>query len=224
MNHAKPTVFVVDDDDAVRRALTRLIRSAGYRAEGFGSALEFRAYLECGPSANHNACLVLDVQLPDLNGLEFQRELRGAGMPLSIIFLTGHGDIPMSVSAMKAGATDFLVKPVSDTDLLNAIESALGSASQALASRIEIESIQNRIERLTPREREVLALVVEGRLNKQMACELGTAEKTIKVHRARVMKKMEAHSLAELVRVTDKAGIQLPPPHPPRSPESVTAA
>ncbi|KJK23035.1 LuxR family transcriptional regulator [Burkholderiaceae bacterium 16] len=224
MNHAKPTVFVVDDDDAVRRALTRLLRSAGYRAEGFGSALEFRAYLECGPPADYNACLVLDVQLPDLNGLEFQRELRGAGMPLSIIFLTGHGDIPMSVSAMKAGATDFLVKPVSDTDLLNAIESALGSASQALASRIEIESIQNRIERLTPREREVLALVVEGRLNKQMACELGTAEKTIKVHRARVMKKMEAHSLAELVRVTDKAGIQPPPPHLPQSPESVTAA
>ena len=223
MNHATPTVFVVDDDDAVRRALTRLIRSAGYRAEGFGSALECRAYLECGPPADYNACLVLDVQLPDLNGLEFQRELRGAGMPLSIIFLTGHGDIPMSVSAMKAGATDFLVKPVSDTNLLNAIESALGSASQALASRIEIESIQNRIERLTPREREVLALVVEGRLNKQMACELGTAEKTIKVHRARVMKKMEAHSLAELVRVADKAGIHLPSPHQPRSPASVAA-
>jgi PAS domain S-box-containing protein len=210
MNNAISTVFVVDDDDAVRRALTRLIRSAGYRAEGFASAREF---LECGPCADYNACLVLDVQLPDLNGLELQRTLSGAGRPLSIVFITGHGDIPMSVSAMKAGATDFLVKPVSDTDLLNAIETALGNASQALANRIEIESIHHRIQRLTPREREVLALVVEGRLNKQMACELGTAEKTIKVHRARVMKKMEAHSVAELVRVTDKAGIQHPPAH-----------
>ena len=204
MNNPTPTVYVVDDDDAVRRALMRLIRCAGYRAEGFGTAREF---LDSGSSAERNACLVLDLQLPDLNGLELQRELNETGRPLSIVFITGHGDIPTSVRAMKAGATDFLVKPVSDSDLLGAIAAALGRASQARASRLEIEAIHSRIERLTPREREVLTLVVEGRLNKQMACELGTAEKTIKVHRARVMRKMEAHSLAELVRISDKAGI-----------------
>lgn len=204
MNKATPVVFVVDDDDAVRRALTRLIRSAGYRVEGFGSAHEF---LACDLCADCTACLVLDVQLPDLSGLELQRELNGAGRALSIIFITGHGDIPMTVSAMKAGATDFLMKPVNDAELLLAIKTALGHASQALASRIELDSIHDRLGRLTPRERQVLALVVKGRLNKQVALELGTVEKTIKVHRARVMEKMEAHSLAELVRITDKAGI-----------------
>ncbi|MCY0853848.1 response regulator transcription factor [Cupriavidus sp. D39] len=220
MNNAMPTVYVVDDDDAVRRALMRLIRCAGYLVEGFGTAREF---LDSGASNDCNACLLLDVQLPDLNGLELQRELNGAGRPLSIVFLTGHGDIPTSVRAMKAGATDFLVKPVCDSDLLSAIESALGRASQARASRIEIEAIYSRIDRLTQREREVLTLVVEGRLNKQMACEPGTAEKTIKVHRARVMKKMEAHSLAELVRISDKAGIPHPLLHPPQSAATATA-
>ena len=204
MNQSAPIVFVVDDDDAVRRALTRLIHSAGYRVEGFGSAREF---LECGSSEDCTACLVLDVRLPDLNGLELQRKLNGAGRALSIIFITGHGDIPMTVSAMKAGATDFLVKPVCETDLLRAIETALGHASKGLATRIELDSIRDHLARLTPRERQVLWLVVAGRLNKQVACELGTAEKTIKVHRARVMEKMEAHSLAELVRITDKADI-----------------
>ena len=220
MNNPTPTVFVVDDDDAVRRALMRLIGCAGYRAEGFGTA---RAFLDNALPADSNSCLVLDLQLPDLHGLELQRQLNRAGWPLPIVFLSGHGDIPASVRAMKAGATDFLVKPVSDSELLSAIEAALGRASQARASRIEIEAIYSRIDRLTPREREVLTLVVEGRLNKQMACELGTAEKTIKVHRARVMRKMEAHSLAELVRITDKAGIPHPLLHPEPGAPTATA-
>jgi len=204
MNETPPIVFVVDDDDGVRRALTRLIRSAGYCVEGFGSASEFLAAL---PHTRRTACLVLDVQLPGLNGLDLQRELNAASALLPIIFITGHGDIAMTASAMKAGATDFLAKPVGDTDLLRAIETALRNATQAVTSRIELDSIRDRLARLTPREREVLALLVEGSLNKQVACELGIAEKTIKVHRARVMEKMEAHSLVELARIADKAGI-----------------
>jgi len=206
MNELPPIVFVVDDDDAVRRALMRLIRSAGYRVEGFGSASEF---LDSRPCTHRTACLVLDVQLPGLNGLDLQRELNAASALLPIIFITGHGDIAMTVSAMKAGATDFLAKPIGDTDLLRAIETALRNSSQAVTSRIELDSIRGRLARLTPREREVLALLVEGRLNKQVAFELGIAEKTIKVHRARVMEKMEAHSLVELARITDKVGIAL---------------
>jgi FixJ family two-component response regulator len=211
MNDATPIVFVVDDDEAVRRALTRLIRSAGYRVEGYGSASEF---LELFPSADCPACLVLDVRLPDLNGLDLQRELNAASASLPIIFITGHGDIAMTVSAMKAGATDFLTKPVEDADLLRAVETALRHASHALANRIELDSIQSRLARLTTREREVLALLVQGRLNKQAACELGIGEKTVKVHRARLMEKMEAHSLVELARAADKAGI---PPSPGQS-------
>jgi FixJ family two-component response regulator len=211
MNELTPIVFVVDDDEAVCRALTRLIRSAGYRVEGFGSASEFLESLPRTPGA---ACLVLDVQLPDLNGLDLQRELNAASASLPIIFITGHGDIAMTVSAMKAGATDFLVKPIGDTDLLRAIETALLISSQAVASRIELDSIRGRLARLTPREREVLALLADGRLNKQVAWELGIAEKTIKVHRARVMEKMEAHSLVELARITDKARIPLSPARP----------
>ena len=206
MNELPPIVFVVDDDDAVRRALMRLIRSAGYRVEGFGSASEF---LDSRPCTHRTACLVLDVQLPGLNGLDLQRELNAASALLPIIFITGHGDIAMTVSAMKAGATDFLAKPIGDTDLLRAIETALRNSSQAVTSLIELDSMRDRLSRLTPREREVLALLVEGRLNKQVAFELGIAEKTIKVHRARVMEKMEAHSLVELARITDKVGIAL---------------
>jgi FixJ family two-component response regulator len=201
-----PVVFVVDDDDAVRRALSRLIGSAGYRVQAFGSAAEF---LQADPSMDGVACLVLDVQLPELDGLALQRELNAANMSLPIIFLTGHGDIAMTVRAMKAGATDFLAKPVQDADLLQAVDTALGHAARAQATRIELESIRNRLARLTPREREVLVLLLGGRLNKQAAYELGIAEKTIKVHRARVMEKMEAHSLVELARATEKAGIPL---------------
>jgi FixJ family two-component response regulator len=208
MSEATSTVFVVDDDEAVCRALTRLIRSAGYCVESFGSAHEF---LECRPYFQGCACLVLDVGLPDINGLELQNELNAANRSLPIIFITGHGDIAMTVQAMKAGATDFLAKPVSDSALLPAIANALRVSLQALSSRIELDCIHGRMARLTPREREVLALLVEGRPNKQVACELGVAEKTIKVHRARVMEKMEAHSLVDLVRVIDKACSPLSP-------------
>jgi len=208
MSEATSTVFVVDDDDAVCRALTRLIRSAGYCVESFGSAHEF---IDSCPYSQSCACVVLDVGLPDLNGLELQSELNAANRSLPIIFITGHGDIAMTVRAMKAGATDFLEKPVSDSDLLCAIENALRHSSRALSSRVELDCIHGRMARLTPREREVLALLVEGRPNKQVACELGIAEKTIKVHRARVMEKMEAHSLVDLVRVIDKVCIPLSP-------------
>lgn len=204
MNEATPIVFVVDDDDQVRRALTRLIRSAGYRVQGFGSAAEF---LQSPPCTDCPACLVLDVRMPDLNGLDLQRELNAASAWLPIIFITGHGDIATTVNAMKAGAMDFLAKPVVDADLLRAVEGAVRNASQALAQRTELDSIRNRLARLTPREREVLMLLVAGRLNKQAAYELGIAEKTVKVHRARVMEKMGAHSLVELARATDKVGM-----------------
>ncbi|MDR5802245.1 MULTISPECIES: response regulator transcription factor [unclassified Caballeronia] len=197
-------VFIVDDDASVRRALERLVGAAGYRVEAFASA---QAFLDRARKRADPACLVLDVQLPGVSGLDLQRALCNTSETLPIIFITGHGDIPMTVSAMKAGATDFLSKPVGDTALLNAIDAALLRSAAALASRDEMAGIQRRIERLTPREREVLILVVNGWLNKQVASELGTVEKTVKVHRARVMEKMEAHSLAELVRLSDKAGI-----------------
>jgi FixJ family two-component response regulator len=202
MSEATPIVFVVDDDDSVRRALTRLIRSAGYGVECFESAREF---LESHFRAWSTACLVLDVGLPELDGLELQHELNVMNGTLPIIFITGRSDVAMTVSAMKAGAMDFLAKPVSETDLLRAIGNALAYASRALASRVELDSIHGRMARLTPREREVLALLVEGRPNKQVAFQLGIAEKTIKVHRARVMDKLGARSLIDLVRITDKA-------------------
>lgn len=153
------------------------------------------------------ACLVLDVQLPDLNGLALQRQLNATGVTLPIIFVTAHGDIAMTVNAMKAGAMDFLTKPVGEADLFVAIEAALLHASEVRAHRVEADIILNRLSRLTPREREVLSLLAEGRVNKQVACELGTAVKTIKVHRGRVLEKMETHSLAELVRILNKANV-----------------
>ncbi|MFM0008508.1 response regulator [Paraburkholderia dipogonis] len=201
MTDSASLVFVVDDDDSVCRALSRLIQSAGYRVETFGSA---RAFLDRMPADACPACLVLDIELPDLSGLELARELNAA---LPIIFITGHGDIAMGVDAMKAGATDFLPKPVSETDLLRAIEQALAYAVRTRATRREFDSLRDRVERLTPREREVMALVVIGLLNKQVASELGTAEQTIKVHRRRVMAKMEVTSLAQLIRVADKVGL-----------------
>ncbi|MFM0220479.1 response regulator transcription factor [Paraburkholderia dipogonis] len=201
MTDSASLVFVVDDDDSVCRALARLIKSAGYRVETFSSA---RAFLDRMPADACPACLVLDIQLPDLSGLELARELNAA---LPIIFITGHGDIAMGVGAMKAGATDFLPKPVSDSDLLRAIEQALACAVRTRANRREFDSLRDRVERLTPREREVMALVVIGLLNKQVASELGTVEQTIKVHRRRVMAKMEATSLAQLIRFADKVGL-----------------
>ncbi|MFM0198966.1 response regulator [Paraburkholderia fungorum] len=201
MTDSDSLVFVVDDDDSVRRALTRLIHSVGYRVEAFANA---RAFLDRLREVTSPACLVLDVQLPDLDGLALQRELKAV---LPIIFITGHGDIAMTVGAMKAGATDFLAKPVNDLDLLRAIEAAFERVAQAYAMRCELDAIRVRLNKLTPREREVMALVVTGRLNKQVAGELGTVEKTIKAHRARVMAKMEVTSLAQLVRIADKVGV-----------------
>jgi FixJ family two-component response regulator len=208
MSEPPPLVYLVDDDAAVRKGLARLIASAGYRVATFDSA---RAFLERGGAGADPACLVLDVQMPDLNGLDLQRELSGADSIMPIVFVTGHGDIPMSVRAMKAGAADFLIKPVDETELLGAIERAAARAARDGAERAECNAVRQRVDHLTPREREVLALVVAGRLNKQIAHELGTVEKTVKVHRARVMAKMQADSLADLVRLAERAGI--PPSH-----------
>ena len=204
--NASSIVYIVDDDDAVRKGLTRLITSAGYVAQSFESA---RAFLDRRNDGVLPACLVLDVQMPDLNGLDLQRELNAARSVMPIIFLTGHGDIPMSVGAMKAGAADFIPKPPRDDELLDAIGRAIERAARDGVARREVEAIRERISGLTAREREVMELVVKGRLNKQIAAELGTVEKTIKVHRARVMRKMEAHSLAHLVRCAQKAGLQI---------------
>jgi len=202
--NSTPTVFLVDDDASVRRALARLMKSAGYQVDTFTSAREF---LDRARPSEGRACLVLDVRMPQLSGIELQRELRAAGLILPIIFITGHGDIPMSVQAMKAGAVDFLPKPVRGETLLPAIEQALARAVSEHDERAELEDIQSRIDTLTPREREVMERVVAGMLNKQIAFDLGTVEKTIKVHRARVMDKMQVESLAELVRIAQRVGI-----------------
>ena len=199
------TVFLVDDDPSVRKALTRLIKAAGYQVEAFASARDFLEWRN-GPDRG-SGCLILDVRMSGLSGLDLQQELLATHAQLPIIFITGHGDIPMSVKAMKHGAVDFLPKPIKDTDLLKAVEQALARADHDLAEREKLEDIQRRLESLTPREREVLNLVVKGLLNKQIAFELGTVEKTVKVHRARVMEKMEAQSLAELVRIAERVGI-----------------
>jgi FixJ family two-component response regulator len=198
------TVFLIDDDASVRRGLTRLIKSIGHQVQAFASA---RQFLDSEWHRHNPACLVLDVRMPGLSGLDLQRELEAKKENLPIIFITGHGDVPTSVRAMKAGAADFLQKPVTDKDLLKAIEDALLRASHDSAEWEERKEIHRRIDTLTPREREVMTLVVKGFLNKQIAFELGTVEKTIKVHRARVMEKMKVGSLAELVRVTEKVGI-----------------
>lgn len=201
---ATPNVFLVDDDPSVRRALARLIKSAGHQVQTFASAQEFLGTRAAGEEA---ACLVLDVRMPGLTGIELQRQLQTLNRNVPIVFMTGHGNIPMSVQAMKAGAVDFLPKPVKDTDLLRAIEQALARAVRDRAERNELEDVRERVEKLTPREREVMVLVVRGLLNKQIAFELGTVEKTIKVHRARVMEKMQVDSLADLVRLAEKVGI-----------------
>lgn len=204
MLSSTPIVFLVDDDPSVRRALSRLIKSAGYQVRGFASAREF---LDNPPEDGGPACLVLDVRMPCLDGLELQQALQRGEVPLPIVFITGHGDVPMTVKAMKAGAVDFLQKPVKDKILLAAVEQALSRAARERAERAEIRKIRLRLDSLTPREQEVMALVTAGKLNKQIAYELGTVEKTIKVHRARVMDKMGAKSVAELVRMAEKVGI-----------------
>ena len=195
------TIFLVDDDEAVRKAISRLLNSAGYQVETFPSAQNF---LDSAHFNKKPSCLLLDVQMPGLSGLDLQQQLHQTRAPLAIVFLTGHGDIPMSVRAIKGGAVDFLTKPVHDADLLQAVEAALLRAAADHAAQAELDAIRQLAATLTPREREVMALVVAGRLNKQIAGELGTVEKTVKVHRARVMEKMRVKSLAELVRLVQK--------------------
>jgi FixJ family two-component response regulator len=203
MTEAAPIVFVVDDDPSVRRALKRLIGSVGLQVEGFGSAREFlQAMHSEGPS-----CLVLDIRLPGVSGLDFQRELAAANVPIPIIFITAHGDIPMTVRAMKAGAVEFLSKPFRDQDLLDAIHMALERDRSRRQQEAELATLRERLASLTPREREVLPLVVSGLLNKQIAGQIGTSETTVKVHRSQLMHKMGASSLAELVRLAERIGI-----------------
>ena len=200
MKKAEQIVFVIDDDPSMRTAIKELIEAVGIRCQSFESGQELLdAVLPDVPS-----CLVLDVRLPGLSGLNLQRELTERGLHIPIIFITGHGDIPMSVQAMKAGAVEFLTKPFREQDLLDAIEQATERDRQARTERTEMGELEERSEALTPREREVMRLVVAGLLNKQIAVELGISEKTVNVHRSQVMQKMRADSLAELVRMTEK--------------------
>ena len=204
MTDSKAIVCVVDDDPSVRRSLKRLIRSAGLTVEAFASAQEFLQR----PRPDIPGCLVLDIQMPGLSGLELQDEIAAAKLNLPVIFLTGYGTVPASVRAMKAGAVDFLEKPVDDRALVDAIHQAVERNRRVRLEQAEIRKIQRRVDSLSPRQREVLGLLLTGMLNKQIAGELGTTEKTIKVHRGRVMEKMRAGSIAELVRLAGKVGLR----------------
>jgi len=200
MTEAQSIVFVIDDDAAVRKALDSLIRSVGLPVQVFGSAQEFLQ----SKRPNVPSVLVLDIRLPGISGLDFQRELTEANITIPIIFITGHGDIPMSVRAMKAGAVEFLEKPFKEQGLLDAIHLALERDRTRREREAEIAVLQEREKLLTPREHEVVRMVVRGMLNKQIAAELGTAENTVKVHRSRAMEKMQAQSLADLVKMVER--------------------
>jgi FixJ family two-component response regulator len=203
MTEAPPIIFVIDDDPSIRGALKNLLHSVGLRAEAFGSPQEFLDAEEPdGP-----ACIVLDVRFPGRSGLDLQTELRAADRLLPIIFMTGHGDVPMSVRAMKAGAIEFLTKPFRDQDLLDAIAAALDKDRARLVAEQRLGELRSRFDTLTPREREVLHLVVAGRLNKQIAGELGVSEMTVKIHRRHMMRKMQVARIVELVRIADQLGV-----------------
>ena len=205
MHEQQPIVFVVDDDDAVRASLERLIRSARLTVKTFASANQF---LESG-KPDVPSCLVLDVKLPGIGGLDLQRRLAESDISIPIVFISGHGDIPMTVRAIKAGAVEFLPKPFRDQDLLDAINQAIQLDLANRRWNAEIANLRERYESLTPREREVMQLVVTGLLNKQIAVQLGTSEITIKVHRGQVMQKMRADSLADLVRISEKLSTRI---------------
>ena len=200
-----PTVFIVDDDPSVRRSTERLVRSMGFRVQSFASAREFRD----DASVEGPACLLLDVRMPGQSGLELQLELTRSGVEIPIIFVTGHGSIPMTVRAMKAGAAEFLTKPVRSQELLAAIRAAIDRDRAARQRLLEGEALRERHARLTPREREVMALVAGGLANKQVTAQLHVSEVTVKVHRGQVMRKMRASSLPDLVRMTDRLGLPI---------------
>jgi FixJ family two-component response regulator len=203
MPETQPIVFVVDDDASVREAVERLVRSAGLRVEAFASAEEFLTR----PKADAPSCLVLDVQLPDLSGLDLQRRMADASNEIPIVFITGHGDIPTTVRAMKAGAVEFLTKPLVEGDLLESIRHAIARDRAGRRNHADTADLRARFASLTPREEEVMAWVVTGLLNKQIARELGISEETVKVHRGHAMRKMQADSVAELVRMSERLGI-----------------
>ena len=203
MKRTEPIVFVIDDDTSVRNALKSLIRSVGLDVEVFASGLEFLAY----PRPDAPSCLVLDVRLPGMSGLDFQKELSNAGINLPVIFITAHGDVPMSVRAMKAGAMEFLTKPFREQDLLDAIQLSLDRDRISRQQEREIADLKERFDTLTSRERELFSLVISGRPNKQIADAIGTSEVTVKVHRANLTRKMRAESLAELVRMAGRLNI-----------------
>jgi FixJ family two-component response regulator len=196
------TVFLIDDDVSVREGLTTLLESVGLAVQSFGSAQEFLV----APLAAPSGCVVLDVNMPGMNGLDLQREMNALGIALPIIFLTGHGDIPMTVQALKAGAAHFLTKPVQEKELMGAIRQALEADRKGQSERADFGKLRERFHLLSPRERQVMRLVVSGRLNKQIAHELGTSERTIKLYRGQVMRKMQAESLADLVKQAGKLG------------------